>query len=85
MQTNYDIKDAKEALKALNNFLVLLGTDIMLGKATLSAVEDLMNDFEFGRLCENTRFFNSEGHAYLAKAYADIAANHDRLARRDHN
>lgn len=73
MKSTYSIKDAKDDLKALNDFLIELGDAINNKQAHYSAVEELMDDHEFARLMNSIRFFQVEGNKYLADVYASKA------------
>jgi hypothetical protein len=73
MKNQYNIKDARNDLKLLNDFLVELGEQIQSKQAHASMVETLMEDSEFHRLMANIRFFQQEGNKYLAEIYASKA------------
>lgn len=69
MRSTYNIKDAKDDLKALNDFLHEMGAEILGQKADYHKLEDLLNDDEFSKLMNNALFFKKEGFAYLAEIY----------------
>jgi hypothetical protein len=73
MRNQYNIKDARNDLKLLNDFLVELGEQIQRRQAHADTVETLMEDSEFSRLMNNIRFFQSEGYKFLAEIYASKA------------
>ena len=73
MRSTYNIKDARDDLKLLNEFLLELGNDIRDTKADPNKLEELMSDPEFSRLMTNIRFFQVEGNKYLADIYASKA------------
>jgi hypothetical protein len=73
MKSEYNIKDARNDLKLLNDFLVELGGDIQRKQAHINKVEELLEDSEFSRLMSNIRFFQEDGYKYLAEMYASKA------------
>lgn len=73
MRSNYNIADARNDLKLLNDFLVELGEEIRVQQANHIFVEQLMTDPEFSRLMKNIRFFQSEGNKFLADIYESKA------------
>lgn len=82
MRSTYNIKDAKDDLKALNDFLVELGDAVSNKQAPYAKLEDLMDDQEFSRLMNNIRFFQVEGNKYLAEIYASKARHFQDKAER---
>ncbi len=82
MRNEYNIKDARNDLKLLNDFLVELGEEIQRKQAHASTVETLMEDSEFHRLMQNIRFFQSEGYKFLAEIYASKASMYQEKAEK---
>lgn len=80
MRSTYNIKDARDDLKALNEFLVELGEGITRKQAPYGKLEELMEDPEFSRLMNNIKFFHSEGYKYLAEIYASKATHYENKA-----
>lgn len=73
MRSTYNISDARDDIKALNDFLVELGEEIQRKQADPAKVEAVMLNDEFSRLMSNTRFFLVDGNKYLAEIYASKA------------
>lgn len=82
MRSTYNIKDARDDLKLLNEFLVELGSDIRDTKADPNKLEELMSDPEFSRLMANIHFFQVEGNKYLADIYASKAGMYKERAEK---
>lgn len=80
MRSTYNIKDAKDDLKALNDFLVELGETITKKQAPYAKLEELLEDPEFSRLMSNIKFFHAEGYKYLAEIYAGKATDYKNKA-----
>lgn len=75
MRSTYNIKDARDDLKQLNDFLVELGSDLQRNQAHYATIEQLLGDPEFSRLMANVRFFQVEGNKFLAEIYESKARN----------
>ena len=75
MRNTYNIADARNDLKLLNDFLVELGSDLQRNQADYKAIEQLLGDSEFSRLMANVRFFQVEGNKFLAEIYESKARN----------
>ena len=80
MRSTYNIKDAKDDLAMLNDFLVELGNQITRKQAPLGKLEELLEDPEFYRLMNNIKFFHAEGYKYLAEIYASKANYYEQKA-----
>lgn len=76
MRSNYNIKDAKDDLKALNAHLVEMGELLQRKELPYDILEGLMEDAEFSRLMSNISFFLSEGNKYLAEVYESKARHY---------
>ncbi len=82
MRNQYNIKDARNDLKLLNDFLVELGDEIQRKQALAVTVETLLEDSEFARLMQNIRFFQIEGNKFLAEIYASKASMYKEKAEK---
>lgn len=82
MRSTYNIKDAREDLKLLNDFLVELGQDVQRNQADFTKVEALLADPEFSRLMANVRYFQVEGFQFLADIYASKAEHFAEKAKK---
>lgn len=73
MKTAFSITDAKEDLKALNDYLKELGEGIQNRTAEFAELEKLFKNAEFLRLMENVRFFIIDGNKHMAEVYSNLA------------
>ena len=82
MRNTFNIKDARDDLKLLNDFLVELGQEVQSNQAHYAQVEELMNDPEFSRLMKNIRFFQVDGNKFLSEIYESKARNYAQEAHK---
>ena len=76
MKSTFSITDARDDIKALNDYLLELGEAMQGRSAEFAELEKLYRDPEFLRLMKNIRYFATDGHKYMADIYANLAKMH---------
>lgn len=83
MENTFNIADARDDIKALNDYLLELGEEMQCGSAKFAELEKLYRNPEFLRLMKNIRYFATDGHKYMAEIYANLAKMHEGDAEGD--
>lgn len=76
MKSTFNIADAQDDIKALNDYLLELGEQMKERNAEFAELEKLYRDPEFLRLMKNIHYFATDGHKYMAEIYANLAKMH---------
>ena len=73
MKNTYNIADAQNSIKELNDYLVELGREVQERSVKFDDLEKLMTNPEFIRLMSSVRFFTVEGNNHMAEVYRNLA------------
>ena len=80
MKSTYNIADARDDIKELNDYLVELGIGIMEHTRDFAELEKLMTNPEFMRLMTNIQFFAKQGNKHMAEVYGSLAKAYEQAA-----
>lgn len=72
-KSTFSITDARDDIRALNDYLTELGEEVRNRTALIADLEKLFNDDEFSKLLTWARFFSTDGNKYLAECHANLA------------